>query len=571
MAQSPSPPSVVVKTSKPTPAQKTQTAAAKPKPVLSARAKNILATDPQYGGAGDPLGTLKVRTVAPSQPVKTGAHGLVTNPINDALAHAHPLPNAPAKAPKVKVQVHPDGTVTVHHGGASATATPTPYHAPAAGAPPVGGSSSVPPDLRPGAKPPHAPKVKPSRAPAAAGGAPVAAAPPNDAATASSVINSILAPIIKQITDSENARAEAGQQAIGGYTQNAQDQLKGIDFQAPFTGAVGGENAINTALLARLGGQGSALQDQLQGQLGGVDPGLASAIGGNANATANGAANAGLATGDATTSSLLSQGANAGVYGKKLPAITSLAGAQDTGKLQGQVASDLKTQLGDIQSKVPGMIQSELTTLSTARTAAEKNRIAQIIAEGYDPSTGQLTPKARAALASATGVDPLTGKPTAKTQIAKTKADGAAAATQQRLALEAAKVYGVDANGNPTLAARKAATQAALNEKKASSMSPTAYGGLLQKASKAADDFYSGVAPTTRADGSVSKPGVPPVLYPKALHELLAEGVKYKDALAILDARYQPGEGGRPLPKSPPGPKVKATSGFGSTASLPGG
>lgn len=68
----------------------------------------------------------------------------------------------------------------------------------------------------------------------------------------------------------------------------------------------------------------------------------------------------------------------------------------------------------------------------------------------------------------------------------------------------------------------------------------------LVKASQMADNFYNGVPPVTRADGTVSKKGIPPVKYQPALRRLKAI-VGYTKAREILDALYQRGEGGRPL------------------------
>lgn len=336
-------------------------------------------------------------------PIKTGAHGFVKSPIADALAAPHGT---------TTIHLHPTKGVTVTHVPGLKTLPARAGQAPpvqqlpnpAVGAPvpvhPLGAVSGVPHDARPGGvvqqQKPAAPKAKPKPT-HGAGGAGTAPVDPAaaDTATAKNAINAILAPIIKQITDAENARAAAGQQAIGGYTSNAEDQLKGLDFQAPFNAAAGGENAINTALLARLTGEGSSLQNDLQGKIGAIDPKLAASIGGAAGATANGAANAGLAQGDATTSELLSEGANAGAYGKKLPGITALAGAQDTSKLQGQTAADLKTQLDSITAKLPQMVQSQLASLTAGRNAQEKLRVGIALAENIDPYTGQLTQKGR--------------------------------------------------------------------------------------------------------------------------------------------------------------------------------
>lgn len=226
-------------------------------------------------------------------------------------------------------------------------------------------------------------KTAPARVTAAAP-ASAASTQQTDTAAAKAQISTILAPVIQQIRDAENARAAAGQSAITGYTNSTENALKGIDFGAPSAQAGAGQNAINTALLAQLQGQGSGLQNELGGELAkaGLSPDQTSALTGRVASDTAGAAGAGLAKGDATLSSILQSGAAASDYGNKLPGIEALAGAQDTGKLQGGVSQDLNTQLSGVESKVPGMVQSALTALSSARTAQERNQIAALIAAG---------------------------------------------------------------------------------------------------------------------------------------------------------------------------------------------
>lgn len=265
--------------------------------------------------------------------------------------------------------------------------------------------------------------AKPAAAPAMTGSSSTPAS--SDQATAQSVISAILKPILDEINKQAATQGQNAKTLISGYTTSAQDALKGIDYQQPFTNAAAQESAINTALMNQLKGVGGGAQDQLAGELAsaGSDPTFAAALGSRLGNITTGAANAGLASGGAAASKLIGQGAAAKGYGDTLPGITALAGLQDLGKALGGIETGRQTQVGSLQSKVPGMVQSELTALSSARTAQQKNAVAAAIAEGYDPTTGQLTPKARASLASALGYDPMTGKPTAKTTIGQENAD----------------------------------------------------------------------------------------------------------------------------------------------------
>lgn len=416
----------------------------------------------------------------------------------------------------------------------------------------------------------------PAAKPAAAAATPSSAAAPagsSDAAVASSTINAIIAPLIKQIQDAEAQRSTQGQQLISGYTQDALNQLKGIDFQAPYTGAAGSENAVNTALLNELQGQGAGLQNELGATLAkaGADPAFAASLAARVGADTSGAAGANLARGDATASAFLSQGADAKSYGQKLGPITSLAGAQDVSKLLGQVANDQKTQLDSIQSKVPGMVQSELATLSSARTAAEKNRIASIIAEGYDPTTGQLTPKARSELAAATGTDPVTGQPTAKTTIAETNAATAkaraanAASPKASAAVSKQLGYLADTNGNPILRNGKQVPVT----KAGTALSPNETATLTAKAEKDAEDLYHGVTKTVGGKTVTVSYSVP---YQDAIKTLvnrypflgLPGAIKLANSLYPAGGTFPGGvSNGRPAPTNSAKTNQAAASGLG--------
>lgn len=264
-------------------------------------------------------------------------------------------------------------------------------------------------------------KTKPAqRTPTAASAAPEQSL----ADQAKAIVDSILNPLLANVRTQSDARATAGQSAITGYTNNAVDQLKGIDFQAPYAQAAGGANAINEAELALLKGQGSDLASQVGAKLAAAGVDSTGAVGG-INADTAGAAGANYATGGATTQELLSQGAAAGAYGKKLPGIEALAGLQSTKLFQSGVASDLSKNLGDITAQAPGLANSVLQNLQGAKSDREKNLIATVLATGWDPATQTLTPAARETLAKITGTSTgaLSGSGSGTSAAASTKVD----------------------------------------------------------------------------------------------------------------------------------------------------
>lgn len=248
--------------------------------------------------------------------------------------------------------------------------------------------------------------------------APASTAPATGTSAAQASVAAILAPIIKQIQDASLTSGRQGQSLINGYTTSAENELKGIDFGAPYQQASGDQNAINTALLSLLQGSGSSLQDQLGSTLAaaGQSPTLSASLQGKIGADTAGAAGANLAKGDASLSAINQEGLSAKDYGNKLPALTALGGLQDTKGLQGQVQTDENNQLQALQAKVPGLVQTELSSQEkSAQDAAsnnlkqesidatkQKTLISSIILGGVG-TNGILTPAASASLSRITG------------------------------------------------------------------------------------------------------------------------------------------------------------------------
>lgn len=177
--------------------------------------------------------------------------------------------------------------------------------------------------------------------------------------------------LIKQAQQGALAQGRQGQSLINGYSTSAQNELKGIDFGQPYQQAAGEQNAINTALMSALQGQGGTLQDQLGAQLAASGSGagspLSAALTGALGTSTAGASAANLAGGDAQLSSIIQSGQAARNYGNSLPGITALAGLQDTKALQGSVGANEAKTVAGLEAKVPGLLQSE--TAANTRAA----------------------------------------------------------------------------------------------------------------------------------------------------------------------------------------------------------
>ena len=148
-----------------------------------------------------------------------------------------------------------------------------------------------------------------------------------------------------------------GTSAIEGYTAVLQRMLVGL---APQMASIYGtaqaqQGAADQALNARLaqvsGGAATDVAQQL------------AAAGQNAGAfaaplqqNAVGAAAANQALGTASQSQLIGEGAHAAEYGAKLPGIAGQGGVQRLADLASQVAAARGQAVGDIRSKIPGMV-----------------------------------------------------------------------------------------------------------------------------------------------------------------------------------------------------------------------
>lgn len=419
----------------------------------------------------------------------------------------------------------------------------------AASTPPAAPTDTAP---APAAVPPKKPAGRTvdtaATAPAAAG--------PSLAEQTKAIVDSILGPLMANVKTAEEARAHAGQQQIGGYTTNAIDQLKGLDFASPYAGAASGANAVNDAELALLKGQGGDLAAQVGAKLAsaGVD---GTGVVGKINADTAGASGANYTGGGATVQQLLSEGANAAAYGKKLPGIETLAGQQDTRGLQGQVSADTAKQLGDITAQAPQLIQSTLASLKTAAAQDKSLKIQAILASGYDPATGTLTPAAQKALAGLVGTDPAALSGGSSTTAGKVATATAGAA---KISPGVSKIlgYAATADGTPILTKDGKIVPVSKTGQQGAPKLPSA-GDL----NKFVDTWFDGKKTTKRVqvtnpDGSpVTDANGAPIFrtvdgdpqgrldYGQAYKRLRALNVPDGQARQLLNTRYQRGQRGR--------------------------
>ena len=223
---------------------------------------------------------------------------------------------------------------------------------------------------------------------------------------------------------------------------------------------------------------------------------------------------------------LASQGAAASAYARSLPAIAGMQGqAQLTAVIR--AAQENEQKIADARALIAAKAPQVLTQIQNDRIAAEqKQAVIDMTAEKFG-----LT------------------KQTAKFNqaVTKTKLGYEKVRLDQGTQKLMSELYGLDANGNLTLAGRRAATaEAKARTKKVSATQ-------IKNWTQFADDAYHGVSPKQRYDSKtgtwVAQPGTgkPAVSYNAALKQLLSQGASLAQAQKLLNAHYARGEGGRPL------------------------
>lgn len=189
-----------------------------------------------------------------------------------------------------------------------------------------------------------------------------------------------ISPLVAAITKQIQGQTAAATNAITGYSQDAANKLRAINFGAPYAQAETGQAAVDDALRQSLSGAGTTDAAALSQRLAVLnDPSVAAAATG---LTANGAANANtqLAQGSASLGNLLANAAAAKNYGQQLPGISNLAGLQQIAAAQQQGVSQIGTQTQQLESQLPSIIQglqSQNDSRAQAITAARENQVAR--------------------------------------------------------------------------------------------------------------------------------------------------------------------------------------------------
>jgi hypothetical protein len=168
-----------------------------------------------------------------------------------------------------------------------------------------------------------------------------------------------LSPLIQQLTDSLNRQAQAGGQAITGYTSQLAQQLAPFQQSAAniYGGAQQSQAASDAALSQKLSGEGGQQAQDLGARLASINaPGAVNAAVGQGMSDATGSGNALYATGSASLANLIASGAAEQSYAAKQPGLAGLAGEQQIGGLQSSIANSLASGTDKINAQAPGIV-----------------------------------------------------------------------------------------------------------------------------------------------------------------------------------------------------------------------
>lgn len=311
------------------------------------------------------------------KPIVVDKNGFVVNPAGDTIAalkprrQPRPLPRKPAT-----VKINRDGTITATAHGKTTTGRPGPLGHAAAGAetgalPATQGMPNLPAPER-NLRGRNTAARTPASAGGTNGGTTPAGAPMSDFDLARTRAGLLLDPVVKQVTDLLNARINAEQNAVTGYSGELA-RLFGLysgTAGKAFDSGIASTAAVNDALANRLAGVTTAAGNDLAAKLAAInaDPGTAARISSDLAAAGKGAGNAGFALGSADLSTMLGRKANAQEYGAKLPGLAGLYGLNDTRAVQQRGTQDLASALTDIQGNAPSLVSSLLSQIQNYRS-----------------------------------------------------------------------------------------------------------------------------------------------------------------------------------------------------------
>lgn len=381
-------------------------------------------------------------------------------------------------------------------------------------------------------------------------------------------IQGVYNPVIKQLTDSIQARAKAGMGAIGGYTNQLASSLSGVapQLEGIYGRAQQSQAATNTALTGALSGSVDQGADDLSARLAQI--GMGSGVADEQRQIGAGAGGAMMGMGSASLSQLISQGAAAGAYGASLPATARLGGLAGARELQLSSGRELADRTGQLTSEIPGAVLERADYLGDTRRqqqeagygrwqdTLERRRLADETTynRGQDRLNRQDEQAAIAweqKLAASAGlfgsdnlrtlpdgslgvIDPQTGKVTVVAQAPAPAPEAPDPNTyKDPKGRTVPKGYQYDDQGRLV----KIPTTKAPGSKGKDGLTPNEYAGKLKDARKAADLFYYGdEAKDIAAIG-----------YQEALEALTTNySLTLEDAQKTLNQFFKPGEEGRP-------------------------
>jgi hypothetical protein len=396
---------------------------------------------------------------------------------------------------------------------------------------------------------------------------------------------SYLSPLVQSLMASLGQEAQSGTQAIQGYTSSLANALKGYAGQAQqlYSGAEQSQAASDAALAQRLSGGGADQAQALASRLGSINaPGAVNEAVQAQTGIAQGAGNALYARGSASLADLIARGSAAQEYASKLPGIAGLAGAQQVGQLQGQIANKQAQGIAQLQQQIPGLVQQLETQQQSLRS--QRATLQQNIVNAYQTQQARqqqlMLERAVAGDKSAQAwlrlhqqgayENAQIAQGNARVQQGNARIQQGWARInqdQQKIGQAGAKasgpnaslsrVYGyvVDSYGNPIL--RNGQRIAVRSSGTAPGQKPLSVSERRRDAATAnrlAMNAYNGY---TDPSGNKSK-DLAPITYQAAVAEARAEGLFSDPRIAkitfnALNRYYKPGgKGGRPLIKSTP-------------------
>lgn len=170
-------------------------------------------------------------------------------------------------------------------------------------------------------------------------------------------VSSQVDPLVADITRSINTRTKAGVSSITANTNALARSLGALEpaVQRVYGGAQQEQAATENALAQRLSGAGTELSGELSGKLAAINaPGAPAA---QVADVGQAGSNALFGRGAASLGQLIASGAAERSHAAKQPGIARLSGQQAVRTLQSESSRELADQVGEVRSRVPGLIR----------------------------------------------------------------------------------------------------------------------------------------------------------------------------------------------------------------------